>query len=335
MIIERDRWLSELHAYAGQEPLELIFGGYIATNVSPVSSSTVTSNTAGWYHTVVDASEGDYFTVAGGGGQTPRLWCFISSDGTILDNAEENTVGNGLVIVAPENTSKAIFNISIANSSGDFYVHRGRLPESLMAFPYDDIYGCVLSPLERNIFPGRRKNMILGTGNNARVADAIRNHFYSEGQSGASGTTVSSVVLSCNAPSIQGNMTVTTFAGWKKSFFRPINTALSTRYLYLTIDKNLNRNSASTGITYIVATYNSSGVVSMATMASTSEGYSSIIYKLSNEIVTNGNICVAVALMNAKMSIDVRFGLELAGMSKANSTDFPALASTGKTVADD
>lgn len=335
MIIERDRWLSELHAYAGQEPIEFTYGGYIVTNASPVPYTTITSSVNGWRYAILDASEGDAFTIYGAGGASPRLWCFISSDGTILDSADENASADGLIITAPENTAKVIFNISTANTTGEYLVYKGRLPKSLTAFPYDDVYKCILNPLERNVFSGYRKNMLLGTGANVRTADVIRNHFYSEGQSGATGTTVSSVVLSRDAPLVQGNMTVTTFAGWKKSFFRSVNTALSTRYLYLTIDKNLNRNGASTGITYIVATYNSSGVVSMATLASSSEGYSSIIYKLPNEIVTNGNICVAVAPMNAKMSIDVRLGLELVGIAKANSTDFPALASTGKTVADD
>lgn len=334
MIIERDRWLSELHAYAGQEPIEFLRDCYIATDTSPVDTTTVRPSGVGFCCAVIDASENDDFTVYGCGGGAPRLWCFISSDGTILSHADEQTIAYGTIITAPENTAKVIFNINPSGIDDEWMVYRGRLPKSLNTFQYDNIYRAALNPLERNIFVGHKKNLIINTGYNTRVADVVRNSFYSEGHSLATGASIKSIVITCDDLPVNNDMTIKSFDGWKKSYFRSINTGFSTPYLYLHIDRYLNLNGATTGVKIVVATYNSSGIVSRSLLNTALAGYSSLWYKMPDDILTNGNICIIVTPMNTKVTIDIRFQLEITNVLRSDTSNYPDLENTGKTAAD-
>ena len=122
-------WIAEQDF--GNLPLN---SGYINTSVGVGNEVDLTpiadSNSK---YGIVDAEEKDIFYIKGKGGSSPRLWCFIDENNTILEVASPilDVYNNPIIIIAPENTSKAIFN--------------------LLQSPYTDGYISNLTPLEKEI----------------------------------------------------------------------------------------------------------------------------------------------------------------------------------------
>ena len=91
---------------------------YINTADSPVDLSALVQGTTTWHRAIIDCSEGDRFKIQVDGGDEARAWAFISSDGTILSNAESSKVTSYIntTITAPANTAALI--IQDQNKSG-------------------------------------------------------------------------------------------------------------------------------------------------------------------------------------------------------------------------
>lgn len=68
-----------------------------------------------WCHLITECSAGEKFSIKGKGGIQPRFYCFIDSENNILSVAESSQKGN-LIITAPSNSSKLIFNSKIDSS---------------------------------------------------------------------------------------------------------------------------------------------------------------------------------------------------------------------------
>lgn len=102
--LEEDTGVSELTTWTT--------GKYIATSGSTVDVTSLT-DAANFKCGVFDCSAGDYFTITGTAGSTPRLWCFIDSSGNSLSVAPNGAVGNKSVIQAPANAAKLVVNIVI------------------------------------------------------------------------------------------------------------------------------------------------------------------------------------------------------------------------------
>lgn len=90
-------------------------GKYIATSGTTVDITTLVTN-GQFMCGVFDCSEGDYFTITGSAGSTPRLWCFIDSSGNSLEVAANGATGNETIIRAPKNTVKLVVNFVAANT---------------------------------------------------------------------------------------------------------------------------------------------------------------------------------------------------------------------------
>lgn len=84
-------------------------GKYIATSGTTADINSPVDD-ARFIYSVVEASEGDKFTINATGGSTPRAWAFINSSGTVLAVADNGAVCNDLVIIAPENSAYLIIN---------------------------------------------------------------------------------------------------------------------------------------------------------------------------------------------------------------------------------
>lgn len=97
----------------------LTFGSYCITgsNVGSSSPMTIVSDGEGklWCHLITECSAGEKFSIKGEGGSQPRFYCFIDSENNILSVAEISQKGN-LIITAPSNSSKLIFNSKINSS---------------------------------------------------------------------------------------------------------------------------------------------------------------------------------------------------------------------------
>ena len=97
----------------GNEEIEFVKGKYIADNISVGSTVDLTmlDSLGASDCAVVDASEGDIFTINGTGGSTGRLWCFVDSANKLLAVSNANVTETNLFLVAPENANKLILNV--------------------------------------------------------------------------------------------------------------------------------------------------------------------------------------------------------------------------------
>lgn len=101
---------SALETITGNEEINFTWGYYINTSGSTVNINSPTSSSAGYGYAVVDASEGDEFTINSAGGNNPRAWCFIDASGNTLFAAGAGISASDKVITAPENSAKLVIN---------------------------------------------------------------------------------------------------------------------------------------------------------------------------------------------------------------------------------
>lgn len=104
---------AEITAFTGNELISLTNRYYIKTNYSvgqTLPNLTPTSGSADNNYAIVNASEGDKFTINGAGGNGARLWCFVDSNLKVLAVANANVTGTALVLTAPATTDKLIIN---------------------------------------------------------------------------------------------------------------------------------------------------------------------------------------------------------------------------------
>lgn len=94
----------------GNEILQFTKGYYINTSGSIVDINAKTASSNGWAYAIADCKEGDVFIISGLGGGSPRLWCFIDANGTVLSNAKADEERVEFIRVAPKNASKLIVN---------------------------------------------------------------------------------------------------------------------------------------------------------------------------------------------------------------------------------
>lgn len=94
------------------------------TNVTPDHMQTENN----WCGCCVPCSEGDLFTITGGGGNSTRLWAFANSSGVVLEQADASAYGTNLKKTAPENSAYFAFN---SRKSDSPFVYRGTKPVEL------------------------------------------------------------------------------------------------------------------------------------------------------------------------------------------------------------
>lgn len=117
--------------YLGVEPIKFINGYYIATNKSVGAQIDLTplEGADANNYAIVDAKEGDIFTITGTGGSTGRLWAFVDSENKLLSVSAASASLKYCGIVGPKYSSKLILhqvntvkpcfknNLNIANIS--------------------------------------------------------------------------------------------------------------------------------------------------------------------------------------------------------------------------
>lgn len=102
-----------LHTLTGNELLVFDKNKSIRTDGVSVDVTAITDNPV-YSVAVAECSEGDVFTVTGTGGSQSRLWCFVDSDGAVLDVADENATEERLPLISPKNAVYAIFNLNLS-----------------------------------------------------------------------------------------------------------------------------------------------------------------------------------------------------------------------------
>ena len=102
-----------LEAYTGNTGISLTNGFYIKTNYTvgqTLPNLTPTAGSAVNNYAIVNANEGDKFTINGTGGSGARLWCFIDANLKVLAVAGAGASATNLVLTAPANADKLIVN---------------------------------------------------------------------------------------------------------------------------------------------------------------------------------------------------------------------------------
>ena len=107
---------SALSDTTGNGLINFTLGKYIDASDSTVNINNPISNSQ-WKYAVVDASEGDAFTVNSAGGSSSRAWCWIDSSGNVLSVAGNNDSAENKLIKAPANTSKLVINAKISDGN--------------------------------------------------------------------------------------------------------------------------------------------------------------------------------------------------------------------------
>lgn len=100
-----------ISAKTGLSYIHLTAGGYIVTNQDSVKIGEVIKNSA-YAYAVIPCKGGDGFTVAGYGGGSARLWCFVDSDGNSIDKAAASASSDGLPLTAPAGAAYLVVNSS-------------------------------------------------------------------------------------------------------------------------------------------------------------------------------------------------------------------------------
>ena len=100
---------NDLELFTGNQKNNFIQNKYIRADSDTYDLTSPTANND-YCYAVVDANEGDCFTVKGVGGNWPRLWFFGDSSGNILLKADVDSTLNGGAVIAPLGTSKLIVN---------------------------------------------------------------------------------------------------------------------------------------------------------------------------------------------------------------------------------
>lgn len=98
---------------------------------------------------VVNASEGDVFTVNGSGGGQLRLWCFIDANNNVISVASKNVEVKDLILVAPANSSKLIIN----NLMTDIDSYIGKVSSIKQITDCMDDPGNIFTQYYRNKYP--------------------------------------------------------------------------------------------------------------------------------------------------------------------------------------
>lgn len=90
---------------------------YINTAGSVVDITTPNTSTRTWRYAVIACSPGDEFTINATGGNAPRGWCFIDTDGVPLSRARQNVPSVMEHITAPANSAYLVINDEANNTS--------------------------------------------------------------------------------------------------------------------------------------------------------------------------------------------------------------------------
>lgn len=111
------------------KPLQFVKGYYFATSGSTVDISKATLSANWSYVKDENCKAGDTYNIIGSGGSSGRLWCFIDTNGNVLESSESNKAAESFITVtAPQDASVFIVN----HKHGDFdgYVIKGNLSAS-------------------------------------------------------------------------------------------------------------------------------------------------------------------------------------------------------------
>ena len=102
----------------GIEVIQFVKDHYIATNENTVDITDINVSSNHYMYAVIDCVEGDEFTITGSGGNIPRLFCFIKSNGDVISEsrAEESETLNEAIITAPISAAKLVINSNASNT---------------------------------------------------------------------------------------------------------------------------------------------------------------------------------------------------------------------------
>lgn len=104
-------FIEELYKQNKVELIEMIENKNINTGGSKGDTLSLTpESVSNWNYAIVNCVEGDYFSVTGTGGSSPRLWCFVDSNNKIITNSVASKTATNLILQAPKNSSKLIIN---------------------------------------------------------------------------------------------------------------------------------------------------------------------------------------------------------------------------------
>lgn len=102
-----------INEITGNDIIAFTNGLYIETNVAVGSAVSLTpvAGAARNNYAIIDAVEGDRFTINGLGGNAGRLWAFVDASNLLISKAGQNITVENLVLTAPENAAKLILNV--------------------------------------------------------------------------------------------------------------------------------------------------------------------------------------------------------------------------------
>ena len=103
---------SAMGEITGNDIITFTNGLYINTNVNIGAEVSLTpiEGAARNNYAIIDAAEGDRFTINGLGGNAGRLWAFVDASNLLISKAGQNISAEDLVLTAPENASKLVLN---------------------------------------------------------------------------------------------------------------------------------------------------------------------------------------------------------------------------------
>lgn len=114
--------ISESKAYTDSKALTLglvesaiVTGGYIPTNINPVDITDIRTDSAFGY-LVETCNTGDVFHITGTGGSGGRLYCFVDTNGAVLNVADASTTLTEQTIVAPVGSTHLVINVRLNNT---------------------------------------------------------------------------------------------------------------------------------------------------------------------------------------------------------------------------
>jgi len=98
---------ADLNRITGCKVIALSAGVYYVTSGATVNINDPKLD-ATWDSAVVSCDEGDEFYIIGQGGSSPRLWCFIKADGTVVSVSVASTTG--AILTAPADSAYLVCN---------------------------------------------------------------------------------------------------------------------------------------------------------------------------------------------------------------------------------
>ena len=109
----------------GEEPREItgwVYGKYINVATPNIGDTVNITNISSFYslkYVIVDCEEGDKFLLNLSGAASARAWAFLTSSNVLISRADASVTLTDIIITAPQNAGKAIFQCIYRQSDTD------------------------------------------------------------------------------------------------------------------------------------------------------------------------------------------------------------------------